>query len=138
MVTLTRRFSLLALCVFLSISSMQAHAINAKMGLWEWTTTLKIPGVPVGIPAIAYKSCITSKYLAPKLPTNSDSCKLTSHTVKEDRIDWVLKCDVNNNTFTHTGHLIYNDTTAMGESQSSSSNSSMSSMILGSYIGPCK
>lgn len=121
------------LCSGLIITSTQAHAINAKLGMWEWTTTINIPGAPLGIPTIAYQSCISSKNMAPK-PPNSDNCKLTSQAVEEDQFSWNMECEAKGNTYVHTGKITYNGTTAMGETEISG----VSMSILGSYIGKCR
>lgn len=127
----------ITLCLSLGMASTSALAINAKSGLWEWSTTFKLPGSNFGLPAVEYRSCISSKNLAPK-PPGSDNCKITSHKIEEDHVDWALECTVKNQTYIHTGHLTFNGTTAMGESQASSNGSAMTSMILGSYVGPCR
>lgn len=134
---LTRTFYSISLCILLGMSSTSALAINAKSGLWEWTTTFTLPGAPMDLPTVEYRSCITAKDLAPRPPGN-DNCKITSHVIAEDRVDWVLECTAKKQTYTHAGNLTFNGTTAMGESQASSNDSAITSMILGSYIGPCR
>ena len=132
-----RSFNFIALCLFLGMTSTTALAINAKTGLWEWTTSFKLPGAPADIPAVEYRSCISSKELVPRPPGN-DSCKITSHVIEEDRVDWTTECTVHEHTYIHPGNLTYYGTTSMGESQASSNGSAITMMILGSYIGPCR
>ncbi|MDH5388990.1 MAG: DUF3617 domain-containing protein [Gammaproteobacteria bacterium] len=132
-----RSLTLSTIGFFLVVTSTQALAINAKPGMWEWTTTLTIPGGPAGIPVSAYKSCITLKDLSPKSPDN-DHCKPSSQKIDDDRVDWQIQCGNTDSPTLIDGHLIYNSTTAMGESTISFGNSSISSTILGSYIGACK
>ena len=129
---------LFSMTLFACLSTMSTHtlAMNAKAGAWEWTTTFKIPGMPISIPAATYRSCISIKDLVPR-PATSSNCKITSHIIELDRVDWTMECTMNKNTFVHTGYLTYNDTAAMGASQSQSGGSTLSSTILGSYIGPC-
>jgi hypothetical protein len=134
---LMRGFSFIVLFTCLGMISTQALAMNAKLGMWEWTTTIDLPGTPIGLPPIIYRSCISAKKLAPK-PPNSENCKITSHTIEADRVDWTMECSAKKNTYIHTGHMNYNDTAAMGESSASSTGSAISSMILGSYIRSCR
>lgn len=134
---LKRGFYSITLCLCLGLASTQALAINAKSGMWEWTTTVMIPGSPFGLPNAEYKSCITSKNLGTQPPGN-DHCKLTSQTIDGDRVDWKAQCAGTELSASIQGHLIYNATTAMGESIITSGSSSTKITILGSYIGPCK
>ena len=134
---LIRRFSSVTLFFCLGIASSQALAINVKPGLWEWTTTMKIPGTSMGLPALDYRSCISIKDLVPRLPGN-EHCKITSHIIEDERVDWIMECTIKKHTYIHTGNLTFNKTTAMGQSQSSSNGSAVNTMLLGSYIGACK
>ena len=129
---------LFSITLFACLSTMSTHtlAINAKPGAWEWTTTFKIPGYSISIPAAIYQSCISKNNLVPR-PATGGNCKITSHTIEVDRVDWIMECTTNNKTYAYTGYLTYNDTAAMGSSQSQSDATALSSMILGSYIGPC-
>ncbi|MDH5711304.1 MAG: hypothetical protein OEZ15_06530 [Gammaproteobacteria bacterium] len=115
------------------MTSTQALAINAKLGMWEWTTTINIPATPSGLPVIEYRSCITPKNMAPK-PPRSENCSLTSQTIEENQVNWTMQCETKGNTYVHTGKLTYNGTTAMGETEISS----VSTSILGSYVGKCR
>ena len=130
---LPHRLYFTALSICLLILPSQANAMNAKLGLWEWTISYNIPGFPTAI----HRSCISAQDLAPR-PPGSERCKITAHNIEADRVDWKMECVTPKNTFIHSGHMNYNDTAAMGESQSSSSDSSISAMVLGSYIGRCK
>ena len=134
---LIRSLTLSSLSLFLVMTSSQALAINVKSGMWEWTTTLTIPGVPVGIPVSAYTSCITLKDLSPKSPGN-DHCTPNAQKIDGDRVDWKIQCGNADSPTFLDGYLIYSSTTAIGESTITFENSSISSTILGSYIGTCK
>ena len=129
---------LFSITLFACLSTMSTHtlAMNAKVGDWEWTTTYKIPGTPISVPAAIYQSCISKNDLVPRTATSSN-CKLISHTIEVDRVDWIMECTTNKKTFVHTGYLTYNDTTAMGVSHVQSDDSALSTTTLGSYIGPC-
>lgn len=129
-------FSKIGLFICLGMISTQTFSMNAKLGLWQWTTTINLPGMPSGLPMQDYQSCISAKNLAPK-PAGNENCKIISHTIEEDRVDWIMECAEPGNIYIHTGHLKYNDTVAMGGSEASSNGSSMSTMLLGSYIGAC-
>lgn len=134
---LLRSLTLSSLSLFLVTASSQALAINVKSGMWEWTTTITIPGAPIGIPVSAYTSCITLKDLSPKSPDNKH-CTPSTQKIDGDRVDWKIQCGNTDSPTFLDGHLIYNSTTAIGESTITFENSSISSAILGSYIGACK
>lgn len=131
------RFSLIALSLCLSLAVTPSFAVNAKLGMWEWTTSFNMSDASKGFPPNVYRSCITANNLVP-LPPGNEHCKVVSHTITDDRVDWKLECGKHNQTYTHSGNLTYNKTSAMGQSQPSTNNSGMSTMILGTYIGRCK
>ena len=133
-----RNYSLITLFVFLGITSTPTLAMNAKLGQWEWTTSLNLPG-PGGsaLPLGDYRTCISSNNLVPR-PTGNEHCIITSHSINENRVDWNMKCSEQGQNSMHTGNLIFNKTTAMGESQFTTNGEIISAVILGSYIGSCK
>ena len=129
---------LFSAALFSCLCTVSTHslAVDVKSGTWEWTTTVEILGTSISVPAALYQSCISTSNLVPR-SASSTNCKVTSHTINADRVDWTMKCTRHKKTSTHTGYMIYNDTAAMGASQSQSGDSAISTTILGSYIGPC-
>ena len=132
-----RHYFLITMFVFLGTISTQTLAMNAKLGQWEWTTSLNIPGLPAGLPLSDYRSCISSKNLVPKPPGN-EHCKIISHSIDGNRVDWKMSCSQQSQSSLHTGNLIFNKTTAMGESLYTTNGETISAILLGSYIGSCK
>ena len=126
--------------VLLSISYSTTHAagINAELGMWEWTTTMEIPGMPFAPPPVTYSECLTKEDLVPNQSGRDGGCKIISQKITGSSIHWKMECVEEGQKMTSEGKMIYSGTTAKGEVNIVSQGMKMKSKINGHRTGACK
>jgi len=78
----------------LSLPSMVPAAEMIKPGLWEITTTMKMPGMPFQSPPQTVRHCVTpqeAKEPEKSLPIDKD-CKIIDLRSSVNKINWKVEC----------------------------------------------
>lgn len=133
--------SLSLICGFLLLGltvPVQA-APNMKTGLWEITTTMEMPGMPVKMPPQTTKQCIKENDLVPKNTDPNQKCEIVSQKMSGNTVSYEMKCKSNQNTMNSTGNIVYNGTTMNGTVTMliTPGNTKMTSKMSGKYLGVC-
>jgi len=70
--------------------------VNMHEGLWEITTKMEMPGMPMQMPARKHTQCLTKKNMlktmAPKEQDQDEECKITDQKVTGNTVTWTMKC----------------------------------------------
>jgi hypothetical protein len=88
----------------------EAKGPNIKDGLWEITTKVEMQGAPVpfAIPEQKITQCITKKDAVPQKAETNQECKMISSKVDGDTVTWVMECNAQEGTKTHSeGRVTY-------------------------------
>lgn len=122
----------------LIIVPVYAADLNIKPGLWQWTTTMEMPGMPFAVPPVTYSSCITKKDLVPKQPKEDKNCKVLDNKITDSSVQWKMVCKGNGGQVVSDGKISYSGSTAKGEIKIVTQGMTMTSKISGQRTGACK
>lgn len=130
----------LAAVTFFSTAS-KLFAVNVSEGLWEITVEAEMPGMPMKMPPMTLKQCITASSLVPKDSAEQPNCKMEKSTVQGDTVTWTMVCRQPEGTLTSKGRVTYSGDTFEGETKTTipgEEEMEMTSRMKGKRVGPCK
>ncbi|MBU2590411.1 MAG: DUF3617 domain-containing protein [Nitrospinota bacterium] len=121
---------------------VSSEVTEIKPGLWEITTTTKIPGMPIGMGGFTMEQCYTekdvndSKGITPK-GDNQNNCKTKNYKVSGNKISWTLVC-TGETLVTSEGEMTITPTSYSGNMKTTTGGMVMNQTIKGKRIGACK
>ena len=76
------------------VTSLVFAGPNMHPGLWEITTKIEIPGMPMKMPPTKTTQCLTRDNLVPRQSQlgGNQSCEVTNTEFKGDTVVWDMKC----------------------------------------------
>lgn len=140
---MTNRYLFLLLGSFFLTAQAQA-APNMKDGMWEITTKMEMPGMPMAIPPNKHTQCLTAKEAVPQQPEkNNQECKMTSIKVDGDSVSWAVQCRSKDSALDGAGKVTYKGDSmdgvmTMNVKESKQGAMQMTYRMSGKHIGPCK
>ena len=120
--------------------------VDLHEGLWEITTKMEMPGMPMQMPARKHTQCLTKKNMlktmVPKEQTQKEECKITNTKISGNTVAWVMKCS-GEDAMEVTGKTTYhgdtfNGTITMITNDPEEGKMKMIIHISGRRIGECK
>ena len=120
--------------------------VNLHEGLWEITTKIEMPGMPMQMPARKHTQCLTKKNMlktmVPREQAQEEECKITDTKISGNTITWVMKCS-GEDAVEATGKITYRGDTFEGTITMISNDPKEGKMkmihhISGRRIGECK
>ncbi len=129
--------------VFLALFLVQiASAMDMKDGLWEFTTKMDMPGMPMQMPAMKHTQCLTSKDNVPQVKEmdkgNKQDCKIKNTDVKGNTVTWEVDCVSEGKQVKSIGKVTYKGDTFEGETKMEMDSMKMTQQMSGRRIGNCK
>ncbi len=129
----------LALFFLTGISTgAMADSVNMNPGMWQWTATIEMPGMPMQLPPSSYSTCITEADFVPKDSKLGQSCETIDLQTQGDTVSWNMSCTTPQGVATSQGQVTYSGDTAVGEMQVTSMGMQMFSKTKGRRLGPCQ
>ena len=139
---------LLSLTLGLSAAPSIAAEPHMKPGLWEITTTIEAPGMPMAIPPTTRTQCYARKdvddpkKVAPSAPRKDESCAMTDHKVSGNKVTWSVQCQ-GRRAGGGTGEMVlkgdsYEGTIKMSSHDPRRGEMQMTQHIKGKRVGDCK
>lgn len=116
-----------------------ASAMDMKDGLWEITTKMEMPGMPMDMPPVKFTQCLTSKDSVPqdKAEHNQD-CKVKNTDIKGNTVTWEVHCISDGKPVKSTGKITYKGDSFNGETKTEMDGMNMVQKMSGRRIGNCK
>jgi hypothetical protein len=127
--------------LFAAISISFAGSVpNIQEGMWEITSKVEMPGMPMEMPPMKYTQCLTKEDLVPQSSQPGEECKITQTKVTGNTVTWTMQCKGQGGTMTGTGSVTYSGTSFKGTIKMTmpESNMEMTSHISGHRIGDCE
>ncbi len=124
-----------ALLIFLTGT---VSAQSFKEGIWEFTVTMEIPGMPMKMPPQTFRHCVTKKDMAPQKAEPGQECKMLSYGVKGDTVTWVMECKTKEGTVRSEGRGTYQGDNYDGWVKMKQADLSFTQKVKGKWVGPCK
>ena len=135
------------LCIALTILitatsvSFAGSELNMQEGMWEITTKMEIPEMPMDMPPMKHTQCLMKKDVVPQSSQAGQECKISQTKITGNTVTWTMQCSggpggdtKGNGTITYNGNSM-NGTIKLTNTQS---NMKMTSHLTGHRIGDCK
>ena len=119
--------------------AIAASAIDMKEGLWEITTKMEMPGMPMAMPPVIHKQCLKKEAFIPQSGQADQGCGFKNLKIQGNTVTYEIDCDTEDGKMTGHGKVTYSGTIMEGEMEMlmSQENMRMKSIIRGRYIGEC-
>ncbi len=95
------------LLLLVTLSGYATAEPDVHTGLWEITVKSKMQGMPMQVPAITHRQCITKEDLVPKSQDPGQECTIEDHTVSGNTVTWRIRCVQQGNTMAGQGRITY-------------------------------
>lgn len=76
-------------------------------GIWEITTIIEMPGMPVAIPPTKHTQCITKEDLIPQASSEKEDCTMIDSKISGNEISWTMHCSSSAGTSRSSGKATY-------------------------------
>ncbi|MCD6526814.1 MAG: DUF3617 domain-containing protein [Desulfuromonas sp.] len=122
--------------LLLALSLVQSClAMDVEEGLWEMTTRMEMPGMPMQMPAITFTDCLTEDDVIPQ----DSQCEVTDLVKDGNTIRYTMHCNQDGQQMTAKGEFTYSGKKMSGKVVTQMSEQmSMTTVYNGHWIGPCK
>lgn len=135
---------LVVLLLSAMVSVALAAAAGMQPGLWEITTRMEMPGMPMQMPPQTVQHCYTKKDLdegKSAVPRADDkSCQVKDYTLKGTTATWTMVC-TGKEAMTGTGTMTWTSNSYTGNMKSKIKDGDTLEMALnwtGKRLGDCK
>ena len=137
-----KRVQLVALIIFIFFTGIVFADSNPNMkeGLWEITTNVEMPGMPMSMPPVTNTQCLKKNALIPQSGQPGQECQFKNLKIMGNTITYEIDCTTQNGKMIGHGKITYNGTSMEGEMVTtiSQGNMKMIQKISGHYVGKCK
>lgn len=137
MIKFSKRLVLVFVFVYGMFSSLSASELNVKPGMWEWTTTMEMVGMPFTPPPMVYSSCVSKDEFIPQKSDENVDCKMLKQKITRDSVEWKMECNAESGTSLSEGKIFYSGTTAKGKVTVTTQGMIMISTFSGHRTGAC-
>ncbi len=108
-----------------------------KPGLWEITTSMEMPGMPMQIPAQTMRHCYTEQEIREQPVPKDQNCKMTDLKTTGNKVSWKLEC-TGEMAGTGEGEIIHRgDSAYEGKALIRTQGMAMTTKYQGKRVGPC-
>ena len=80
---------------------------NMQEGMWEVTSRVEMPGMPVAMPPAVHTQCLTKKDFVPRGDRNSQGCTISDTVMSGDTASWEMVCNTPGGTTKGSGSIKY-------------------------------
>ena len=132
----------LAVLVLVSLPSAVLAADGIREGLWEITSQMDVPGMPMAMPATTVRHCYTKEDVKDqkKVITTDKDCKVTDLKSSGSKVSWKMVC-TGKNAGTFTGETAFSGdsyNSVMHMQSEGGKGSSMTIKAKGKRVGNCQ
>lgn len=123
----------------LSANVAVADGVDMQEGLWEITTKVEMPGMPMQMPSMTTTQCLTPQDLVPQNEQPDNACEMTSHQINGNTVTWSVACEGEEGGTHGNGTVTYHGDSFEGTmTMSMGGGMQMTSTMHGRRVGPCK
>lgn len=134
-----------AMGVLTLVAALDVAAASAMhAGIWEITTKMEMPGMPMAVPPQVFRQCYREDNLKdPKnmVPQDKD-CKADSVTISGNTVSWRVRCTIDGEAMAGDGRVTFAGQSYTGKAQLSGKMEGMTMKAninySGKRIGDCK
>jgi hypothetical protein len=114
-------------------------AEGMRDGLWQVTTQMEMPGMPMKMPPTVMKHCYTKNDVTDqkKIISNDKNCTVTDLKTSGTKVTWKMKC-TGENAATMTGETVFGKDSYSSLMKMNSNGQKMIMKVQGTRLGNCK
>lgn len=130
----------LLLLAVLCAAPVCAHAAGPGMtpGLWEITSQVEMPGMPMVPPPMTHTQCMTEDDAVPEPGQEEEGdCEILEQSVSGNTVTWKTRCQTDQGEVVSTGKITYDGDSFKGEVLTTMPGMKMTSKMSGRRVGPC-
>lgn len=130
---------LTAAVFLLAAPALTLAADTMREGLWEISSQVEMPGMPMKIPPTVMKHCYTKADVADrkKLIARENDCKVTDMKTSGNKVTWTMKC-TGRNAATMTGETVFGKDSYASVMHMKAQGHNMTTKVKGKRLGDCK
>ncbi len=123
----------------LLVPAVTLAADTIREGLWEVTTQMEMPGMPMKMPATVMKHCYTKNDVSDqkKIISRDKNCVVTDLKTSSNKVSWKMKC-TGENAATMTGETVFGNDSYTSVMKMNSHGQKMTMKVKGKRLGTCK
>ena len=130
------------LCAALAVLLVPAVSLAAEAmrdGLWQVTTQMEMPGMPMKMPPTVMKHCYTKSDVSDqkKIISRDKNCTVSDLKTSANKVSWKMKCS-GENAATMTGETVFGSDSYTSVMKMKSQGQNMTMKIKGKRLGNCK
>ncbi len=132
----------LAVLVLVSLPATTMAADGIRAGMWEITSKMEMPGMPMEMPATTVKHCYTKEDVKDqkKVISTEKDCTVTDLKSTGNKVTWKMKC-TGQHAGTFSGETVFSGDSydsVMNMQSSGGKGHSMTMKVKGKRIGNCQ
>ena len=138
---MVRNTLLTAAAMLIFITHVYAESVpEITEGIWEITTTVEMPGMPVAIPPTKHTQCITKEELIPQASAEKQDCTMIDQKTSGNTVSWTMQCNSSAGKSLSSGKITYSKNSFTGSfiTEIPQAKMKMNSKMTGQRKGPCK
>ncbi|MGA7826791.1 MAG: DUF3617 family protein [Geobacteraceae bacterium] len=130
---------LIVVLALLLVPVVAVAATTMREGLWEITTQMEMPGMPMKMPATVMKHCYTKNDVSDqkKIISRDKNCTVTDLKTSANKVNWKMKC-TGENSATMTGETVFGSDSYTSLMKMNSHGQNMTMKVKGKRLGACK
>ncbi|MDD2335457.1 MAG: DUF3617 family protein [Geobacteraceae bacterium] len=131
--------SIIAVLVLLLVPAVSFAAKTMQEGLWEITTQMEMPGMPMKMSPTVMQHCYTKSDVSDqkKIISSDKNCSVTDLKTSANKVTWKMKC-TGENAATMTGSTVFGTDSYTSVMQMNSHGQNMTMKVKGKRLGNCK
>jgi len=136
-----KRTPVLAVVVLVLLPAAILAADGIRPGMWEITSSMEVPGMPMGMPPTTIKQCYTKQDVKDekKVIGRDKNCTVTDLKRSGNKVVWKMKC-TGRNAGTFSGESVFSGdsyVSSMKMESSGGNGGTMNMKVKGKRVGAC-
>jgi hypothetical protein len=126
------------LCILL-VPAISNAANNIREGLWELTSQVEMPVMPMKIPPTVAKHCYSKDDVKDqkKVIAREKNCSVTDLKTSGNKVSWTMKC-TGKNAATMTGETVFGNDSYTSVMHMKTQGHNMTTKVKGKRLGNCR
>lgn len=129
-----------AVLLILALPAAALAADGMREGLWEISTAMEMPGMPMKMKPTVMKHCYTKADVADRksmIASRDKSCQVTDMKNSGNKVTWTMKC-TGENAGTMTGETVFGNDSYASVMKMNTQGHKMTMKVKGKRLGDCK
>lgn len=134
-----KKVFLAVICV-LAFPAVTLAADGIRDGLWEITSSMEMPGMPMKMKPTVMKHCYSKADVADRkkvIASRDKNCTVTDMKNSGNKVTWTMKC-TGQNAGTMTGETIFSGDSYASVMKMNAQGHKMTMKVKGKRLGNCK